>query len=860
MTFGHGGNITRMALEAGRTTDEILDFSANINPLGPPAGLRRILSSHWERLRHYPDPEATELVNAIAGRYHIEPEQIILGNGSTEIIYAIPRALKVKRAIIPAPCYADYQRAAELAGVSTISLAMPADLHLDFATLTAQLKDQDLVFLGSPNNPTGQVVDYDQLIRLAVSHPTTVLVVDESFAEFDPNFRSVLAANLDNLIMVRSLTKFYSIPGLRLGMACASPAVAQKIRPQILPWSVNTLAQAAGCLAMHDTDYGNRTREAVGRLRHDLSQGLAEIGGLFIYPSHANFLLVQITGHPCTAHDLANRLLKEGIAIRICDNYPGLDDGGRDFFRVSVRTEEENGQLLMALRQALVGTTVTKPARRHPFTLMFQGTSSNAGKSVLTAALCRILLQDGLRIAPFKAQNMSLNSFVTRDGLEMGRAQVVQAQACRLDPDVRMNPVLLKPTGAVGCQVIVNGKPVSNMAVSDYIAYKTTAWPAACAAFDSLAAEFDGVILEGAGSPGEVNLKHHDIVNMRMARYAKAPVLLVGDIDRGGVFASFIGTIEVLDDWERQLIAGFVVNRFRGDQTLLTDALHYTRQFTNRPVLGVVPFLPALGLPEEDSVSFKAGLFDSTEPIGEYIEIALIDLPHISNFTDFEPLLIEPDLHLRVVRTVADLEKARNNLTAIFLPGSKSVINDLDYLRQSGMADCLLDLAKAGKTEIIGICGGYQMLGKTINDPYRLESAGLKRDGLGLLAMETVLAAEKTLIRTTARHLPSNLTVHGYEIHHGQSETAERPILLPAEGQAAGAGSADGLIWGCYLHGIFDADPFRRWFIDRLRIRRGLPPIGKIQAIYDLEPAFDRLANCVRQSLEMDKIYQLLKL
>ncbi|MDH4320943.1 MAG: cobyric acid synthase, partial [Desulfobulbaceae bacterium] len=256
-------------------------------------------------------------------------------------------------------------------------------------------------------------------------------------------------------------------------------------------------------------------------------------------------------------------------------------------------------------------------AKNHPTpAIMLQGTCSNAGKSVLTAALCRILLQDGYRVAPFKAQNMSLNSFVTRDGLEMGRAQVVQAQAARLDPDVRMNPILLKPSSDVGSQVIVNGRPVGNMCVADYVRYKPTAFAAALNAYASLAAENDVMVLEGAGSPAEVNLKAHDIVNMAMAREANAKVLLVGDIDRGGVFASFVGTIEVLDQWERDLIAGYVVNRFRGDKTLLADAFTYMLQKTGKPVLGTVDYLKNLGLPEEDSVSFKEGLFNSAAPAG----------------------------------------------------------------------------------------------------------------------------------------------------------------------------------------------------------------------------------------------------
>ena len=484
--------------------------------------------------------------------------------------------------------------------------------------------------------------------------------------------------------------------------------------------------------------------------------------------------------------------------------------------------------------------------------IMFQGTCSNAGKSVLTAALCRILLQDGVRVAPFKAQNMSLNSFVTREGGEMGRAQVVQAQAALLDPDVRMNPVLLKPSSDTGSQVIVMGKPVGNMTVNDYLAYKPQAFAAVQAAYDSLANEYEVMVLEGAGSPAEVNLKSHDIVNMPMARYAEAKVLLVGDIDRGGVFASFVGTMEILDDWERELIAGFVVNRFRGQKSLLAEALTYMKQRTGKPVLGVVDYLANLGLPEEDSVNFKAGLFSPHRPAGEHVTVALIDLPHISNFTDFEPFLAEPDLFVKIARTPADLAEA----DAVILPGSKNVIADLKWLFGSGLAEAL----KKYDREIVGICGGFQMLGMSIDDPYHIESAGETLAGLGLLDLATVLEKDKTLTRQSGSHLASGLAVHGYEIHHGQSRAKETcDILTFSNGESGGVGNPSQTIWGTYLHGIFDADPFRRWFIDRLRQRRGLAPLTKVQAAYDLEPAFDRLAEAVRSQLDMAAIYRLLQ-
>ena len=486
--------------------------------------------------------------------------------------------------------------------------------------------------------------------------------------------------------------------------------------------------------------------------------------------------------------------------------------------------------------------------------IMLQGTCSNAGKSVLCSALCRILLQDGFSVAPFKAQNMALNSFVTRRGEEMGRAQVVQAQACRLDPDVRMNPILLKPSGGVGCQVVLMGKPVGNMSVDEYIQFKAEAFRSVAAAYDELASEFDVIVLEGAGSPAEINLKQHDIVNMRMAQHADASVLLVGDIDKGGVYASFVGTVELLAETERRQVGGFLVNKFRGDAAQLEPAHDFMQRRTGKPVLGVVPYLEELGLPEEDSVEFKAGRFDHSSAQVEGVEIALIDLPHISNFTDFDPLRLEPDVALRVVRDPDELSGA----DAVILPGTKNVMADLESLRQHGFAERLRSLDGA---VLVGVCGGFQMLGQQIHDPHGVESASSSIDGLSMLPITTTLAQEKTLLRAAGTHVVSGLPVHGYEIHHGVTDLeGAREMIRRSDGQCLGASSPDGTVWGTYLHGVFDDDQFRRWFVDRLRERKGLTPLGAVQAHYDLEPAFERLAETVRAHVKLDQIYELMGL
>jgi cobyric acid synthase CobQ/L-threonine-O-3-phosphate decarboxylase len=863
--FGHGGNLATLAARAGCAPEEILDFSANLNPLGPPEWLRRVISRNVERLVNYPEPQGQRLLARLAQTLELAPAQLVLGNGSTELLYAIPRAFACRRAVLPVPAYLDYERAARLAGleVVTLPLAEAEGFRLDFVRLAEVLRPGDLLFLGRPNNPTGIGFAAVELLGLVAAHPKVLVVVDESFFEFVAPTSELLSREMPaNLLVVRSLTKFYAIPGLRLGFAAGAPATIDRLRRLVLLWTVNALALAVGEELLADREYGERSRAFVRERRAELAAGLAKIPGLTIYPGAANYLLVRLVLPGLTAADLAERLLTGNparpIAIRVCANYPGLD--GR-FFRVAVRTAAENTALCAALTRELAPGLA--PAFHHPRktpALMLQGTASNAGKSVLTAALGRIMLQDGYRVAPFKAQNMSLNSFVTRDGGEMGRAQVVQAQACRLDPEVRMNPVLLKPSSATGCQVIVNGRVAGNMSVEEYIRYKPEAERAAHSAYDSLAAGYEVMVLEGAGSPAEVNLKSHDIVNMAMARYADAKVLLVGDIDRGGVFASFVGSLEVMAEWERRLVAGFLVNRFRGRAELLADAYDYVLSYTGKPVFGTVPYLPDLGLPEEDSVGFKGGLYQKPRPCGDHVVIGVVDLPHISNFTDVEPFLAEPDVHLLVIRSREELAAAGPELAALILPGSKNVMHDLEYLRQSGLADQIRQLAAQGETELIGICGGFQILGCEIADPHHLESPGGSLAGLGILEMTTTLAAEKTLVQQRGLHLPSHLAVHGYEIHHGQTVASHARAVRLADGAEDGAVSADGRVWGTYLHGIFDDDDFRRWFIDMLRSSRYLMPIGSVVAPYDLEPAFERLAAAVREAVDLPRIYRLLGL
>jgi adenosylcobyric acid synthase len=492
---------------------------------------------------------------------------------------------------------------------------------------------------------------------------------------------------------------------------------------------------------------------------------------------------------------------------------------------------------------------------------MVQGTGSNVGKSVMVAGLCRIFLQDGHNVAPFKSQNMALNSYVTREGHEMGRAQAVQAQACRLWPNVNMNPILIKPSSDCKAQVVVMGKPAFDLPAEEFPTYRSRVESIVRQAYKDLSEAHDIVVLEGAGSPAEINLREGDIVNMAMAEIADAPVILIGDIDKGGVFASFVGTLELLAPDERARIKGFIINKFRGEKKILTPALDFLEARTGRPVLGVVPYFTDIRIPEEDSLASKAALRKKQKD--DTIEIAIVFLPHVSNFTDFDPFETEPDVNLRYLRP----GEPPPDCDALVLPGTKSTINDLQYLRERGLDRQLIAFARSGRGSLIGICGGYQMLGKKVSDPAGVESQERDADGLGLLDVKTVFLPEKHLYQVEAVHIESGMPVRGYEIHMGETERGSGvPPALTIQSRnsdanlstADGAVSSEGNVWGTYIHGLFDDDAFRRRFIDSLRIRKGLPALGKIMSRYDVDAEYDKLAALLRENLDVEGIYRIL--
>jgi adenosylcobyric acid synthase len=489
--------------------------------------------------------------------------------------------------------------------------------------------------------------------------------------------------------------------------------------------------------------------------------------------------------------------------------------------------------------------------------IMVQGTASSVGKSIINAALCRVLTQDGYRVAPYKSQNMALNSFVTDEGLEMGRAQVVQAGACGRKPSVLMNPVLLKPTGDSSAQVIVMGKVMENKNAADYHAFKPELRNIILDAYRQLEQTCDIIVLEGAGSPAEINLRENDIVNMGMAELVDAPVILVADIDRGGVFASIVGTVHLLAEDERRRVRGVIINKFRGDIEILRPGLKQLEEITGIPVIGVVPYAD-IKLEDEDSVTERFARRGNRS----CIDVCVVKTPWISNFTDFNVFDLFSDVNLRYVQRADEIGEP----DMLILPGSKNTIADMGYIRSEGIDAEISFLHKKGKV-IAGICGGFQMLGSVIEDPYGIEGAIVSTDGLGLISMRTVIEKEKITVQVKGTVASGTgilgglqgCPVSGYEIHMGRSTCTDGAEAF-TETQAGTGGVVSGNLLGTYIHGIFDNTGFTRGLLNNIRKNKGLSPLEHSGDFNRLkEEEYDKLATLIRENIDMKIIYSILE-
>lgn len=895
------------------------DFSVNLNPLGMPAAAARALHASPESFEEYPDTDCLRLRKALAEMWHVPAENIVCGAGAADIIYRLPVALGLRKVLLAVPSFTEYERAFEINGVRTDFL--PASEENSFALtdeFTGAGGDYDAIVISNPVNPSGRLMSVKNYERLLdwCRQTDTKLISDECFMSFAGSDRQEAFRKADDaarkagtdLILIRSFTKIFCMAGLRAGYAVFSRLdEAEKTALMGPPWNVSGPAQKAALSALGDPDFIRKTVDFISRERNRIFSGLRE-AGLAPMESNVNFILFR------AADDFGRQMKESGILVRDCSDYRGVRAAeGMKFYRTAVRSREENDALLAAVRQtasasgpAAAKSFTGRTARPHqdtldmseingegPASIMIQGTMSNAGKSLIAAGLCRIFRQDGYRPAPFKSQNMALNSFITADGSEIGRAQAVQAEAAGIAPISDMNPVLLKPTTEKGSQVIVNGKVRADMDASDYFRFRKTLRRDVSDAYERLGRDHDVIVIEGAGSPVEINLTEDgdDFVNMGLAAMTDSPVLLVGDIDRGGVFAQLGGTMMLFDRRDRKRVKGVIVNKFRGDMDLFSRGQNMLAEVCGVPVVGVVPYTE-LDIDDEDSLSSRLSNHrgsavsspegspaDGEIPDQDVLNVCVIRLPHISNFSDFTALAAVRGVNVFYTDKPEELEKA----DAVIIPGSKNTIGDLRWMKDTGLADAV-KTAAAGGTLTVGICGGYQMLGLRIDDRDHAESMAGSEDGLGLLPVLTDYEAEKITRQTAAVtcRLPDPLTelsgleLAGYEIHMGRSRILSYDEIgntAPGHdkwGKVSSfskteSGNHDGCsagnVFGTYLHGLFDSRTFTEAFCNMLAGARGLRrnfTVSDYQAYR--ESQYDRLADVLRAHLDMDHIYRIMGL
>ena len=899
----HGGNrdsLIRAARAAGWTGDDasFIDASVNLNPLGPPACLKEVLLSSYDSILMYPDPSYGDLVEKAAHFHHNVSVDYVFGNGADELIFALARMLVKSWEITPGcalvhiPCYTSYIEALKAVGLNIITTYRYEDL-LQFNQEKDSRKIR-CIWLGAPNNPDGELPEGypDSILSGAERNPGVFYIVDEAFIDFSNGDSLLQRPYLPaNIVVIRSLTKIFTVPGLRIGYAVLSKQLGTLLRKELPNWPLNVIAELFAQRIFTDPkipDFITATQQLIKAEQERVLTLLTPFYECSL--SRANFFIIRSRfkvspdGTPGEAGvALRYYALSRGIALRDCSAIPGL---GEEWSRIGLRRPEENNTILRTLLAFAEGASSQNEgfalhlSKKRARALMIQGCSSSAGKSILVSALCRIMRNRGIDVAPYKAQNMSNNSAISHDGLELGRAQAVQALACGLLPDVRMNPVLIKPEGESTSQIILNGKPWGRRTARDYYADKTDLVRAAQVAYDSLAREHELIILEGAGSPAEINLKDGDFVNMQAALHAEADVYLVGDIDRGGVFAAFLGHLATFDAEERRLLKGFIINKFRGDLNLLKPAYELFKGYTNIPIVGCIPYYNDIFIPEEDehrllNSAVTGSAVGKVDMALNKLAIGILQLPHGSNFTDFEAFVVESDVTLIPVQNAIDLE----GLDALIIPGTKTTIEDLLWLKQRGLVDKLVQQASEGLF-VFGICGGYQMLGMWIRDPEHIESRWSVKPGLGLLPLETEFVDKKTLYHGTYTvYWPSSynvegsydiLSIRGYEIHHGQTrilaardgdvcfdDTTLFPFMKNSAGEALGYWKDS--VMGTYLHGVFDNDHFRTAFLNMLRKRKKLA-LQEIRQAPQIDRELQKLADLVEANCDIKKMLKNLGL
>ena len=901
----HGGNPNAVRRRLGLGDLPLVDFSASLNPSGPSPRVIEAARKAIDGVGRYPEPDCPRLVARLAEKHGVPEDRIVVGAGTTELIGLIGQCLREVLALhaeeigdpkmtlshLVEPTYGEYRRASVLNLIRTeIWSKHVLGWEQDFLPRSAS----GIFWTGHPNNPTGRAWDREGLLKLVDDTQGLLVVVDEAFLPFlaDESDRTVTGdvVGRANLLVLRSLTKIHAIPGLRVGYAVTSADMVMRLRQFQNPWTVSAPAEAAALAALDDAEEGrhavvaDRPRSGLQPPRRPLGyprpppglagEGTARVGApLAELPAGERDRYGLVVDRPARSprppgppRARVLRLRRPGAGVAAHRPGPTRRHARPPADRPAISRGERPPPVRPAGVARLGAAELSRPTTP---SLMVLGTASHVGKSLLSAAFCRLFAEEGRRVAPFKAQNMALNSFVTPEGGEIGRAQVAQAEASGIEPHVDMNPILLKPMGGVS-QVVLEGAPIGLMSARDYYAAKDRLWPRVTAAYDRLAGRSDLVVLEGAGSPVEINLAEHDLTNFRMARHAKAAVVVVADIERGGVFAQLVGTWELMEPEDRPSVVGWIINKFRGDASLLDSGLDYLRRRTGVPVLGVLPHRPDLQVDQEDSLGIDETASDDVESESgpDSILVAVARLPGLSNFTDFAPLARFPGVRLKYVESPKDLDGA----DLVVLPGTKTTVRDLDWLRRSGLAAPIVDGGNDpdGPT-ILGICGGFQMLGRRIDDPLGVESDRPSVEGLGLLDVTTEFAAEKARHRVRGASRPDGQPVVGYEIHMGRTDRGPGvphwlDLIRQRDGEAVadGAVSADGRVFGTYVHGLFDSFPFAAAFVDRcLRRRRGLGPIGRRGRERHRLASGDRyrhLGDWLRSELDLGPIRSALRL
>ena len=796
----HGGRLSEAKERFGHQA--FLDFSVNTNAFWhPPAALAAVPLS--DAITRYPEADASSVRLLLADLYDVCPDHVLATAGAIEGLYLAVRLFTQKRALIFAPSFADYSRACLSAGLEIKICSLFPDPP-DTEQFVQWALSVDVVILGNPNNPTGRL--FPNLVEV-VSHPALShlhWIIDEAFIEFvpEPERHSLLPKieRFPNVLVLRALTKSWSVPGLRLGfLVTANLSWLAQLRAMQPPWPLCGVAESWANAHLEKPTLAavHESLRALAPERERFSTALFALPGLFPLASDANFLLVETRG--LNARNLAEALGRQGILIRECVGFLELEP--ERYFRVAVRTTLENDRLIDSLHnlsKALHSPrkTLNKKQMR---AISVLGTSSNSGKSWVATALCAWLRRRGVRVAPFKAQNMSNNSAVTLDGGEIGRAQAVQAEACGLPPSVRMNPILLKPSGTSGSQLVVLGRARGHIKAREYYETIESLWPVVTESLGYWEGRCDALILEGAGSPVELNLMQRDLVNLWPVRQLDGRWLLVADIERGGVFAQVAGTWGLLEGCDRQRCAGLIVNKFRGDLSLFADAEHHFAPHFGAPFFGTLPYAAHLQPENEDSLSEEPVASIQGEPIH------WVRFPHLSNSQDTNPWQLDEGVRVEWVSQPASLSNAR----IVVLPGSKNTLADLAWLRSSGMADAVLAAHQRGAL-IIGICGGFQMLGRNLSDPDGIAGERGEMLGLGLLPVDTLFFEEKQLGTVKVRF--EDEVWDAYEIHMGRSTASQvvSPLLTVLE---EGAERAEGVrhngVWGTYLHGVFESARIR---------------------------------------------------